>query len=90
MQMLCKVLAGFSDVRCPICGQGFSVYWTRSREITRTEQRESLQNVLRAQHTSTDSGDIHDAAFELPDIPVALPRRVPEGAGFPLAVPVYH
>lgn len=91
MQMLCKVSVGFSDVRCPVCNQGFLVYWTRSREISRAEQRQALQTALREQHLTLDTTDIHAAAFKLPDTPMALPKRVPET--MPLAagaVPVYH
>ncbi len=91
MQMLCKVSAGFSDVRCPVCGQGFLVYWTRQREVTRAEQRGALQTALRALHTGLDGtsgADIHPPAFQLPDTPLPLPQRLPQG--LPLtAVPVY-
>ncbi len=93
MQMLCKVAAGFSDVRCPVCGQGFLVYWTRSREISRAEQRQSLGEALRSQHVTSDAADIHAPAFQLPDTPLPLPRRVPQPppAALPVgATPVYH
>lgn len=89
MQMLCKVAAGFSDVRCPICGQGFLVYWTRSREITRYQQRVALQQSLREQHVTADTADIHAPAFQLPDTPATLSQQLPQ----PLAarvVPVYN
>ena len=88
MQMLCKVAVGFSDVRCPVCGQGFLVYWTRSREITRYEQRQALQQCLREQHAGKDTADIHAPAFQLPDTPAALPQRHPAPAPS-TAVPVY-
>lgn len=91
MQMLCKVSVGFSDVRCPVCNQGFLVYWTRSREISRAEQRQALQAELRQQHLSLDSTDIHAAAFKLPDTPMPLPKRPPQELVLPSgAVPVYH
>ncbi len=93
MQMLCKVAADLSDVRCPVCGQAFMVYWTRSREISRAEQRQSLGEALRGQHVTSDAGDIHAPAFQLPDTPLALPRRIPQPAppAAPIgAIPVYH
>lgn len=91
MQMLCKVSVGFSDVRCPVCNQGFLVYWTRSREVSRAEQRHALQVTLREQHVTLDSTDIHAAAFKVPDTPMALPKRPPQELMLPAgAVPVYH
>lgn len=87
MQILCKVLAGCSDVRCPVCGQGFSVYWTRNREVSLVEQREALQNVLRAQHLTLEATDIHAAAFETPDTPVSLPPRRRASDRLPERVP---
>ena len=91
MQMLCKISVGCSDVRCPVCNQGFLVYWTRSREISRAEQRQALQVALREQHATPDANDIHAAVFNLPDTPMPLPRRSPPAALLPSgAVPVYH
>ncbi len=67
MQMLCKVSAAFGDVCCPVCGQGFLVYWTRLAAKNRDEQRHSLLNGLREQHTLSDGEEAHPAAFHLAD-----------------------
>ncbi len=67
MQMLCKVSNVFSDVRCPVCGQGFLVYWTRVAAREREEHRQSLMEGLRVQHGTGNSADAHPAAFHLPD-----------------------
>lgn len=90
MQMLCKVSTVFSDVRCPVCGQGFLVYWTRKRAGEREEQRHTLQQALRDQHTSTDTADAHAPAFQIADAPAAMPRRHSQEMPVPSAIPVYN
>lgn len=65
MQMLCKVSNVFSDVRCPVCGQGFLVYWTRIAATSRDEQRQVLLEGLRAHHETVSSSDAHPPAFHL-------------------------
>ncbi len=67
MQMLCKISNTYSDVRCPVCGQGFLVYWTRLHAFRREEQRERLMDGLRLQHTDRLLADAHPPAFHLPD-----------------------
>lgn len=68
MQMLCKVSSVFSDVRCPVCEQGFLVYWTRIAAKNRDEQRETLLDGLRSQHGAANGGaEVHPAAFHLAD-----------------------
>lgn len=47
MQILCKASEGDCDVSCPICGQGFQIYWTRSfsgERSTRVEIQQALLN----------------------------------------------
>ena len=67
MQMLCKISNAYSDVRCPVCGQGFLVYWTRLHAFAREEQRERLMQGLRLQHTDRLLADAHPPAFHLAD-----------------------
>lgn len=68
MQMLCKVSNVFSDVRCPVCGQGFLVYWTRIAATSREQQRRFLLEGLRAHHVdAVSSSDAHAPAFHLSD-----------------------
>ena len=68
MQMLCKVSNVFSDVRCPVCGQGFLVYWTRVAATSREQQRQFLLTGLRAHHEgAATSSDVHAPAFHLSD-----------------------
>ena len=89
MQMLCKVSTLFSDVRCPVCGQGFLVYWTRQRAGECEEQRQTLQLVLRAQHGALDTADAHAPAFQVADTPAAAPQRRPQPV-LTTAIPVYN
>ena len=88
MQMLCKVSTVFSDVRCPVCGQGFLVYWTRQRAGERDDQRHTLQQSLRDQHTADKTADVHAPSFYVPEAPLVFPQHRP--ASVPsTAVPVY-
>jgi len=90
MQMLCKVSTVFSDVRCPVCGQGFLVYWTRTRSGNREEQRMTLQHVLREQHTGADGADAHAPAFHISDTPAAVPSRSARPETASLAIPAFN
>ena len=67
MQMLCKISNAYSDIRCPVCGQGFLVYWTRLHAVHRQEQRERLMEGLRGQHTDRLLPDAHPPAFHMAD-----------------------
>lgn len=47
MQILCKASQSDCDVSCPVCGQGFQIYWTRSfsgERSTRVEVQQALLN----------------------------------------------
>ena len=89
MQMLCKVSTVFSDVHCPVCGQGFLVYWTRQRAGEREQQRHTLQQALRDQHGAIDSADAHAPAFQVADSPAVAPQRQSQPVATN-AIPVYN
>ena len=89
MQMLCKVSSPFSDVRCPVCGQGFLVYWTRVAAKQRDEQRNSLLKGLREQHTLLQTDDAHPAAFHLADGLSPALQGDPAGLPIPALLGVY-
>lgn len=89
MQMLCKVSSAFSDVRCPVCGQGFLVYWTRLQAKQRGEQRETLIDGLRLQHSMVNSADAHPAAFHLADGLTTAPLGEPASLPMPALLGVY-
>lgn len=78
MQMLCKVSNVFSDVRCPVCGQGFLVYWTRIAASSREAQRNCLMGGLREHHAVGNSAEAHPPAFRLTDEAVNLPFDDPQ------------
>jgi hypothetical protein len=88
MQLLCKVSTVFSDVECPVCSQGFMVYWTRQSSRTSELQRGALQQALRDQHTGLDSVDAHAPAFQVADRPVMAPQRRSRPA-LATAIPLY-
>jgi hypothetical protein len=88
MQMLCKVSTAFSDVQCPICAEGFAVYWTRKNTISREQQCHNLQQALRDQHTGPETTSVHAPAFHLPEHPVAVQQRRPRPA-LATAIPLY-
>lgn len=50
MQILCKASECDCDVTCPICGQGFDIYWTRSGSEDRSTRVE-IQQALLSHHT---------------------------------------
>lgn len=89
MQMLCKVSNVFSDVRCPVCGQGFLVYWTRLQAKQRGEQRAALVDGLRLQHGTVSSADAHPAAFHLADGMTTAPQGEPASLQMPALLGVY-
>ena len=89
MQILCKVSSVFSDVHCPVCGQGFLVYWTRKRTGEREEQRQLLQQTLRDQHASVDTADAHAPSFQVTDSQAAATHRQPQPVPA-IAFPVYN
>lgn len=74
MPMLCKVAAGFSDVLCPVCGQGFLVYDTGRRSREQDEQRRHLHLQLRAHHAASDRPAVHPPAFPLQNQHAPAPR----------------
>lgn len=91
MQMLCKVSSTFSDVRCPVCQQGFMVYWTRIAAKNRDDQRQGLLDGLRLQHTASEIADAHPAVFHLADGPgLAAPFGEAAGLSVPAMLGVYN
>jgi len=46
MQITCKASEGDCDVSCPVCGQGFQIYWTRSFSGERSTRVEIQQALL--------------------------------------------
>lgn len=89
MQMLCQVSAAFSDVTCPVCGQGFMVYWTQEAGKSRRELREGVLAGLRQQHGAVASADAHAPAFNLPGRAVPATNPQPAAVSIPALIGVY-
>jgi hypothetical protein len=71
MQILCKPSDHAADVRCNICGQGFTLYWTRSHAEDRMTAAQ-IQAALHLHHDGSDSAAMHPpAAFSLSVAPAA-------------------
>jgi hypothetical protein len=52
-----------NDVRCPVCGQGFLVFWYRFSRDEQDALRQPIARALRAQHANpaTAVGGAHSA-----------------------------
>ena len=61
MQILCKASECDCDVSCPVCGQGFQIYWTRSWSGERSTRVE-IQQALLNQHDHSHEVQAHPAA----------------------------
>ena len=67
MQVLCKLSDSSSDVNCPVCGQGFLLYWERSCRIRQEDARHSIRQALQEHHDDlTNAGAHPQAAFNIP------------------------
>ena len=68
MQVLCKSSNTSSDIKCPLCGQGFLLYWERSSRHEQDRTRHQIQQALRDQHTHLSSTDAHPRPiFNIPN-----------------------
>lgn len=67
MQVFCKPSDTSPDVQCPVCGQGFLLYWERSCRIQQEDTRHSIQQALRDHHLqATDTAAHPETAFNIP------------------------
>jgi len=67
MQVLCKLSNNSPDVQCPVCGQGFLLYWERSARDQQDNTRHSIQQALREHHIDSPAAEAHpEAAFNIP------------------------
>jgi len=66
MQVLCKPSQDRCDVECPVCGQGFVLYWERSSVAQQEGARPEIQQALR-EHHAAGRGPAHpDTPFNIP------------------------
>jgi hypothetical protein len=67
MQVLCKFSDNSPDVQCPVCGQGFLLYWERSSRDQQEDTRQSIQQALRDHHVDNTATEAHPGpAFNIP------------------------
>jgi hypothetical protein len=56
----CRLSNEGSDVRCPVCGQGFLAYWAKFSRAEQVESRRVIQEELRRHHVEgLTSGEAH-------------------------------
>jgi len=68
MQVLCKATTGEGDIKCKICGQAFSLYYTRTNAGERLAMRNELQLAFRDQHLGSDDASVHpEHGFTIPE-----------------------
>jgi hypothetical protein len=67
MQVFCKPSDSSPDVNCPVCGQGFLLYWERSCPTQQNDTRNSIQQALRDHHLDSNDTAAHpETAFNIP------------------------
>jgi hypothetical protein len=67
MQVFCKPSDSSPDVHCPVCGQGFLLFWERSSRSQQDATRQSIYQALTDHHIDGDDTSSHpDAAFNIP------------------------
>ncbi len=67
MQVLLKKSDERQDLQCPICSQGFRVYWERTSLEEQTSVRGEVLAALRLDHTTDRSRSAHpDSPFTVP------------------------
>jgi hypothetical protein len=69
VQVVCQPSNSSADVHCPVCGQGFLLYWERTCLIEQGETLSDIQQSLADHHTADLDSDepIHPlAAFNIP------------------------
>lgn len=67
MQVLCRPSATTFDIRCPLCDQGFQLYWERTSDRDQEEFRLAIEQVLKDHHSLRPTPSTHpEKAFNVP------------------------
>lgn len=66
MQVLCKPSEDAPDVQCPVCGQGFLLYWERTGSAQRESARAEIQQALCEHHAEGCAGVHPESPFNIP------------------------
>jgi hypothetical protein len=59
MQVLCKSTGGRAETQCPVCNQGFVMFWERQSRMERDEALREIQKVLLSHHRRTPGPQAH-------------------------------
>lgn len=66
MQVLCKPTNASPDIKCPVCGQGFLLYWERSSRDQQDDTLPNILQVLREHHNRLDFTTHPGSPFNIP------------------------
>jgi hypothetical protein len=67
MQVVCKPSQTSSDVLCPVCGEGFLLYWERTCLNEQSQMLRDIQQALNDHHITAGEGAAHPKeAFNIP------------------------
>ena len=66
MQLLCRSYEGRGDVACPVCGQGFLLYWTRQSPGDHPVLLSVIVDALGRQHVTHSAAEAHESDPALP------------------------
>ena len=61
MSITCLLSHTYSDLRCPVCGEGFLILARAENRVIRTQLRRIVGEALRAQHTHIGATAVHGA-----------------------------
>ena len=70
MQVLCKSSRTSPDVQCPVCGEGFQLFWERTSRTERNQTVKKILQALAAHHDTAagaDSGPHPEEPFNIPN-----------------------
>ncbi|WP_419804878.1 hypothetical protein [Terriglobus sp.] len=62
MSITCLLSHTYSDLRCPVCGEGFLILARAENLTSRMQVRRKVGEALRAQHTHLGATGVHTAA----------------------------
>ena len=66
MQALCKPSDSSPDILCPVCGQGFRLYWERSSSAQQEATLPEIRQALKDHHSDPAFLSHPASAFNVP------------------------
>lgn len=77
MKLMCKSVETGSDVSCPVCGQGFLLYWTRRSPQDQPVLLSVVMDALGRQHMACSGVEAHNADQALSEVGFASSAAAP-------------